>query len=86
MCVTVCVRVCSGIEQQCLVMSKDQISDKCDSADSRTIMHEQQSAALNPVMVTYDDDEGDEDDDETMQFATETIFKYFSLSVSNTSK
>jgi len=76
-------------------MSKDQVG-KCGSADSDTMMSEQQSAVLNPETTVVivddvdDDSDGDEDEDDvqsaaTMQFATERIVKYFSRCMSATS-
>jgi len=71
-------------------MSKDQTSEKCDSADSQMIMSKQHTEMQNPdaaVDVAYNDDEEDLDDDETqeaaeMQFATETIVRCFSRRIS----
>ena len=59
-------------------MSNDQVSEKCGSR--------QHASLLNPV-VTDDDDEDDEKPETSrMQFATETIIKYFSRCISATSK
>jgi len=73
-------------------MSKDQTSEKCDSADSHMIMSKQHVEVPNPdaaVDVAYNDvDEKDDlEDDETqeaaeMQFATETIVRCFSRRIS----
>jgi len=72
---------CSGIEQRRTVMSKEQMSVKCDVACGfyPTSPRETENSE-DAVVIDISDD--DDDDDETedadgMQFATETIIKNF---------
>jgi len=74
-----------------MVMSNDQVSD-LTSRD--TNVSRQQSAVMDPedtMVFAYDDDDDDDDDDDSeeadkMQFATETIVKYFSRCISTAGK
>ena len=82
--------VCSGVEQRCVVMSKDQLSVKCDLASSVQMSSSDLSMLINPattVDVNNDDDDDDDDTNEAagMQFATETIVKNFSRCIFDSS-
>jgi len=78
--------VCSGVEERCVVMSKDQVSVKCDS--STDVETSSSSALVSPAAVVNDDDDENEEDTEAsvgMQFATETIVRNFSRCISGSS-
>ena len=79
--------VYSGVEQRCMVMSKDQVSVKRDTSGEVETLS---SARFSPAFAVIKDDNDDDDDDDKeaavgMQFATETIVKNFSRCISTSS-